>query len=107
MEIQGTLLQTLTQLVTNSWQQPSTSDAGAASPGDPSPGPVVAQPAVPEEPLSIGEAVRDDNGNGILTSGEKEILTLFFNGQAEADVAVYSAKPPKPAIFGNFVDVRG
>ena len=43
----------------------------------------------------------------VLTSGEIQILGLFFDGPDGGDFTLYGHRPARPLVLGNFVDVRG
>lgn len=108
MEIQNTLLQGLLQTVTDGLQQPHKDTLPQSL--EPALGQVEVMPerrAGPEEAPDLAQAVQTGDSSGILTTGEKEIIELFFNGQEGVDLLLYGHQPQKPALLGNFVDVRG
>ncbi|UCD36928.1 MAG: hypothetical protein JSW54_08800 [Fidelibacterota bacterium] len=108
MEIQTTLLQGLTQALTGG--QPQAQRAPSPEPTDLSlsvdqtaPGRVL-----PTEQTFDSAAVDTvENRPGMLSNGEQEILNLLFNDQDTSVETIYGPQVPKPAVLGNFVDVRG
>ena len=43
----------------------------------------------------------------VLSSGERQILGLLFEGPESGDFTIYGHRPARPVVLGNFVDVRG
>ncbi|MFB0517018.1 MAG: hypothetical protein ACETWG_10525 [Candidatus Neomarinimicrobiota bacterium] len=108
MEIKHTLLQGLLQTVTEGLHQPQ--QAPGSQLASPVPDQMEASPelALDLEPdYNPARSVETENNSSILTSGEKEIIELFFNDQSGVNAASYGARPPKPTVLGNFVDVKG
>ncbi len=108
MEISSTLIQGLAQTIIGDGQQPPQSPLPpAAEQLEGAVEPLASQAVAPEQAAEPAQVNQPDDGTGVLTSGEKEIIDLFFNGQEEVNSAIYRPQPPKPALLGNFLDVRG
>ncbi len=108
MEISSTLIQGLAQTIVGGGQPPPQPPLSPAT--EPSEGtaePSTSWAVAPEQAAEADQVNQPGDGTGILTSGEKEIIDLFFNGQEEVNSAIYRPQPPKPALLGNFLDVRG
>ena len=105
MEISSTLIQGLAQTIVGGGQPPQQSPA--AEPSEGTAEPLTSRAVAPEQAAEPAQVNQPDGDTGILTSGEKEILDLVFNGQEEMDSALYGPQPSKPAMLGNFLDVRG
>jgi len=108
MEINNTLLQGLSQALLGGGQQqpqaplPQPAELSAGQLGYTS-----ERTAAPEQIPGLAQANQTGDSSSILTSGEKEILNLFFNGQEGMDLSLYGRLPSKPAVLGNFLDMRG
>lgn len=108
MEINNTLLQGLSQALLGGGQQlpqaplPQPAELAVGQLGCPS-----ERTTAPEQIPGLAQANQTGGSSSILTSGEKEILDLFFNGQEGMDLTLYGPPPSKPAVLGNFLDVRG
>ena len=108
MEIHNTLLQGLSQALLGGGQQlpqaplPQPAELAAGQLGCPS-----ERTAASEQIPGLAQANQTGDSSSILTSGEKEILDLFFNGQGGMDLSLYGRLPSKPAVLGNFLDMRG
>jgi hypothetical protein len=108
MEISSTLIQGLAQtIIGGGQQQPQPPQPPAAEPSEGMTEPLTSRAVAPEQAAEPAQVNQPDSDTGILTSGEKEILDLVFNGQEEMDLALYGPQPSKPAMLGNFLDVRG
>ncbi|UCH62542.1 MAG: hypothetical protein JSU77_12205 [Fidelibacterota bacterium] len=108
MEISNTLIQGLAQAIIGGGQQaPQPPAPPAAEPSAGTVEPSAARIVAPEQAAEQIQVNQSEDGNGVLTSGEKEILDLFFNGQEEMDLTFYGPQPSKPGLLGNFLDVRG
>ena len=108
MEINSTLIQGLAQTIIGGGQpppQPPQPPAAEPSAGTVEPSTLLA--VAPEQATEPAQVNQPENGTGILTSGEKEILDIFFNGQEEMDSTLYGPQSSKPALLGNFLDLRG
>jgi hypothetical protein len=105
MEISSTLIQGLAQTIVGGGQPPQQSPA--AEPSEGTAEPLTSRAVAPEQATEPAQVNQPGDGTGILTSGEMEILDLVFNGQEEMDLALYGPQPSKPAMLGNFLDVRG
>lgn len=107
MEIQSTLIQGLLQSVTEGLQQPR--QAPLPQPQEPLLGQQGASPGravSPEQAHDSSQAGQTGDSSRVLSSGEKEIIELFFDGQEGVDFVHYGPQPPKPIVLGNFIDVR-
>ncbi len=107
MEIQSTLIQGLLQSVTEGLQQPR--QGPLPQPPEPLLGQQGASPeraVFPEQAHDLVPAGQTGDSSRVLSSGEKEIIELFFDGQEGADSVHYGPQPPKPIVLGNFIDVR-
>jgi len=108
MEISSTLIQGLAQtIIGGGQQQPQPPQPPAAEPSEGTVEPLASRAVAPEQAAELAQVNQLDGDTGILTSGEKEILDLVFNGQEEMDSALYGPQPSKPAMLGNFLDMRG
>ncbi len=110
MEIHNTLLQGLSQALLGGGQQPPQAPLPQPQPAELAAGQLGSpseRTAAPEQIPGLGQANQAGDSSSILTSGEKEILDLFFNGQEVMDLSLYGRLPSKPAVLGNFLDMRG
>ncbi len=104
MEISSILLQGLAQTIIGGGQPPP---PPAAEPLESRVEPLASRAVALEQAAEPAQVNQPGSDTGILTSGEKDILDLVFNGQEKMDLALYGPQPSKPAMLGNFLDVRG
>ncbi len=108
MEISSTLIQGLAQTIIGGGQPPQQPpQPPVAEPSEGTVEPLASRAVAPEQAAEPAQVNQPGSDAGILTSGEKVILDLVFNGQGEMDLALYGPQPSKPAMLGNFLDVRG
>ena len=63
--------------------------------------------AAPEESQGLAAVASDGTTGGILNLDEEQLLTLLFDEQGIEELKLYGGQKPRPAVLGNFLDVRG
>ncbi|UCH10973.1 MAG: hypothetical protein JSU61_03540 [Fidelibacterota bacterium] len=107
MEIHNTLLQALSQTIAGAGDQLRGTGQQLSELTPEYVGSAPDQMVLTEEVPDLGQAVRSSDSAQLLSTGEQEILDLFFNDEGASDQSVYGPQSPKPALLGNFLDVRG
>jgi hypothetical protein len=108
MEINTTILQGLTDVISGNQTRPEPSEPVQSNGSVPIfQNPVEEHVNGTEVPISFTDASQTGESSRILSVGEREVLGLLFGEQRELEGSIYQSQTSKPAALGNFVDIRG